>query len=209
MGLFLSSVAWRERETPAKYLKGRAISQEIKTPRLKIRWIFADQAIPFKNFPKIAALILSPLYEQSGDPGMSKVIWLLIGSTSLALGLIGIVVPLLPTTPFVLLTGFAFSKASHRLHRWLLEQKTFGPIIQSWEHDRSISLPTKWAATLMLPVMISYPLFFMEFALPLKAIVLGVAAAVLTFIWSCKTSEEYLELQDKRRRDRCEGSATL
>ena len=54
---------------------------------------------------------------------------LMAGFLSLALGTIGIFLPLLPTTPFVLLAAVCFAKASPRFHNWLLQHRTFGPIV--------------------------------------------------------------------------------
>ncbi|WP_165768600.1 YbaN family protein [Sandarakinorhabdus cyanobacteriorum] len=66
-------------------------------------------------------------------------LWLLLGFTSLALGIAGIVLPLLPTTPFVLLAAWAFANGSPRLHAWLLANRSFGPLIRNWEEHGAIS----------------------------------------------------------------------
>ncbi|MEM8985291.1 MAG: YbaN family protein, partial [Pseudomonadota bacterium] len=50
---------------------------------------------------------------------MMRAVWLLIGVTALGLGALGVVLPLLPTTPFILLAAYAFARSSDRLHRWL------------------------------------------------------------------------------------------
>lgn len=68
------------------------------------------------------------------------------GALSLLLGLIGIVLPLLPTVPFLLLTAACWSRASPRLHRWLLAQPRLGPAIERWERERSVSRATKRTA---------------------------------------------------------------
>ena len=71
---------------------------------------------------------------------------------SLAVGIVGIVVPGLPTTPLVLLAAFAADRGSPKLHRWLIRHKTFGPMIQSWERERAVSRKAKWLATIMMSV---------------------------------------------------------
>ena len=65
-------------------------------------------------------------------------ILLMIGLCSLCLGLIGIVVPLLPTVPFVLLAAFCFARSSSRLHNWLMTHPWFADALQDWERKRSI-----------------------------------------------------------------------
>lgn len=74
--------------------------------------------------------------------------WLLIGvgTISLLLGLIGVVLPLLPTVPFLLVTAMCWAQASPRLHRWLLSRPKLGPAIERWERERTIPRRVKWTA---------------------------------------------------------------
>ena len=62
----------------------------------------------------------------------TKILWLLAGLMSVAIGAVGLVVPLLPTTPFLLVAAFAFARSSERLDRWLREHRSFGPLIDNW-----------------------------------------------------------------------------
>jgi uncharacterized membrane protein YbaN (DUF454 family) len=83
--------------------------------------------------------------------------WLLwlAGSLSLGLGIVGVVVPGLPTTPFVLLAAACYAKASPRLHGWLREHRFFGPMVRDWETHRSLSRRTKRIAQGSMLVMVS------------------------------------------------------
>lgn len=83
--------------------------------------------------------------------------WLLwvAGSVSLVLGLIGVVLPGLPTTPFVLLAAACYAKASPRLHGWLLRHRFLGPMVRDWEAHRSLTRRTKTIALLSMVVMVS------------------------------------------------------
>ena len=76
--------------------------------------------------------------------------WWLLAYASLGLGLIGIVVPGLPTVPFVLLAAFAAARGSERLHRRLLAHPQFGPIIRDWQSQGAVSRRAKWLATTMM-----------------------------------------------------------
>ena len=119
---------------------------------------------------------------------VTKVLYLIAGMICLLLGLIGVVLPLLPTTPFVLLAAFCFSRSSEKLHRKLLENKLFGPLIRDWEESGVIPLKAKCIGSAMMILMVSYPLIFRDFALELKLLVVLTIIAVLCYIWS-RTSE--------------------
>ena len=66
-----------------------------------------------------------------------------LGLVFLALGVIGILLPILPSTPFVLLAAWCFAQSSEKWHRKLLDSDVFGPMIRNWEANRCISLRTK------------------------------------------------------------------
>lgn len=80
----------------------------------------------------------------------AKYIWLLIGFAAFALGAVGVVLPLLPTTPFLLLAAFAFARSSERLSNWLINHRTFGPPIDNWRQDGSIDRKSKWLAMIVI-----------------------------------------------------------
>ena len=67
-----------------------------------------------------------------------RILYLMLGWFSLITGIIGIFLPLLPTTPLVLLAAWCFSKSSERFHIWLIEHKFFGPIINDWQSSDGI-----------------------------------------------------------------------
>ncbi len=80
--------------------------------------------------------------------------WLLIAAGWLCVGLAaaGVVLPLLPTTPFLLLAAACFSRSSERFYRWLLNNRHFGPLLLQWRENRSVSLRSKRVAQVMLVV---------------------------------------------------------
>lgn len=80
-----------------------------------------------------------------------------LGSISLTLGVIGIVLPLLPTTPFLLLAAFCYLRSSPRLYQWLTNHRIFGPYITNYVRYRAVSGKTKLIAlvTLWLSLILS------------------------------------------------------
>jgi uncharacterized membrane protein YbaN (DUF454 family) len=75
-----------------------------------------------------------------------RLVFVVLGLFSLAIGFAGVFLPLLPTVPFVILAAFCFARGSSRLERWLLEHRTFGPHIHSWRSEGAISRGGKRAA---------------------------------------------------------------
>ncbi len=105
-----------------------------------------------------------------------------VGCISLALGVIGIFLPLLPTTPFVLLSALCFSKGSITMHAWLLRQPYIGPIITDWDRYRAVSPKAKvWCVSLMTLTM-GYSLLFISIPLIAKIMMASMGVAVVTFV---------------------------
>jgi len=80
--------------------------------------------------------------------------------TSLGLAIAGIFLPLLPTTPFVLLAAWSAGRGSPEFHRWIHNHRTFGPIIENWETNRAVPTQAKWLACAML--MLSWGILFVS-----------------------------------------------
>jgi uncharacterized membrane protein YbaN (DUF454 family) len=76
------------------------------------------------------------------------------------LGGTGVVLPLLPTTPFVLLAAACFARSSPRMHQWLLNNEVFGPILHSWEENKCISFGAKWLALSMMTIIGGISIWF-------------------------------------------------
>ncbi len=77
-------------------------------------------------------------------------LWTVVGVFFLVLGAIGAVLPLLPTTPFVLVAAWCFARSSPRLHQWLLATQMFGPMLRNWEENRCVPLRAKVTAVVMM-----------------------------------------------------------
>ena len=112
-----------------------------------------------------------------------RVVWAGLGLCSVALGLVGVVVPLLPTVPFMILAAFFFAKSSERLHGWLLGHPTFGPPIVDWQEHGAISMHGKRLATLSIAMVLGLSLI-LGLRWQILAIQACILACVLIFIWS-------------------------
>ena len=109
--------------------------------------------------------------------------WLGVGWLCVALGAAGAVLPILPTTPFLLLAAYAFARSSPRVHAWLMEHKLFGPPIRDWREQGAISAPAKrLAVSSMAAVLVLSVLFGVaRSVLIIQAVVLiGAATFILT-----------------------------
>ena len=109
--------------------------------------------------------------------------WLFSGCLAVGFAAVGVVLPLLPTVPFLLLAAFCFARSSGRFHDWLLAHPTFGPPIADWRASGAIRRRAKWLATASIGAA-----FGISLALGLAAWVLALQAAVLSvvllFIWT-------------------------
>ena len=106
---------------------------------------------------------------------------IVIGLSSLAIGAVGIFVPILPTTPFVLISAIAFANSNERLHQWLLDHNVFGPLITDWREHGAISRRTKIVSILSMVavVVISLLLAVPTHVLAIQALVLSVSASFI------------------------------
>lgn len=86
----------------------------------------------------------------------------LLGLLSLALGIVGIFLPVLPTTPFVLLSAFLFAKSSPRLHFWLVNHPRFGHLIKNWEERRAIPKYAKIMSSSMMAFSIGMAFYRLQ-----------------------------------------------
>ena len=114
----------------------------------------------------------------------SKIIFYCCGWISIILGIAGIFLPILPTTPFAILAAWCFSKSSERWHQWLLNHKVFGPTIREWERDGVINSRAKTLASSMNVLLFSYTLIFVNVSIVIKSVVTSIGVGVLVFIWT-------------------------
>lgn len=116
-----------------------------------------------------------------------KTLYILLGSLSLVLGIIGIFLPLLPTTPFLLLTAALYVRSSPRLYNWLLRQKHLGPYIRNFREHKAIPLKAKIISVSLIWITILYCVIFLLPYWWLKVLLLLIAAGTSYHILSFKT----------------------
>jgi len=119
-----------------------------------------------------------------------KLLFVSLGLISLGLGITGIFLPLLPTTPFLLLSAALFMRSSKRLYNWLINHKYLGTHIQNYIHHKTISKRSKIMSLILLWVTILASIFFVVHQIYLKLLLLFIAIAVCWHILSFKSTKE-------------------
>jgi uncharacterized membrane protein YbaN (DUF454 family) len=104
-----------------------------------------------------------------------------IGTASLAIGVVGLVVPVLPTTPFLLLAAACYARASTRLYGWLLGQPTLGPIIAQWRESRSLAPGVKIRALAVVVLSFGASILLVE-ELAVRAVLAATGSVVALFL---------------------------
>ena len=118
---------------------------------------------------------------------LRKCVLVSVGVLAVALAVIGIFVPILPTTPFLLLAAACFIRSSDRLYRWLIEHKWFGSYIRNYREHRAVTLRAKALALVMLWGVIGYSAIVAVSAWWLRALLGAVAVGVTIHLLRLKT----------------------
>ncbi|MBQ8502041.1 MAG: YbaN family protein [Bacteroides sp.] len=116
-----------------------------------------------------------------------KILYILLGSLCLALGIIGIFLPLLPTTPFLLLSATLYFRGSPRLYNWLLAHKQLGPYIRNFREHKAIPLRAKIISVSLVWITLLYCACFITRHLWLSFLFVCLAAGISYHILSFKT----------------------
>jgi len=114
----------------------------------------------------------------------ARAVYRVCGILSLGLAVAGAALPILPTTPFVLLAAFCFSKSNPPWHASLKNSRSFGTLIHDWEEHRSISTRAKLSATAAMAVAAACMWIYAATDLAVGVFVTAVQAGVLAFIWT-------------------------
>lgn len=113
---------------------------------------------------------------------MKKSIFIGFGTITLILGVIGVFLPLLPTTPFLLLSAYFYGKSSNKMQEWLLNNKIFGKYIKDYHEKKGITMKNKIISILFLIMSISFSMYKMQnlhFRIFLAIVLIAVSVHIL------------------------------
>ena len=116
-----------------------------------------------------------------------KILLAILGSVSLALGIMGIFLPVLPTTPFLLLSAALYMRSSQRLYDWLMSHKHLGPYIKNFREHKALPLRVKVVSVTMVWATLLYCAIFVAKEWWMSAVFVAIAIGVTVHIISFKT----------------------
>ena len=90
---------------------------------------------------------------------MIRAVYVVLGTLFLGLGVLGVILPVLPTTPFLLLTAYFYAKGSKRFHEWFMNTKLYRRYLESFVNDRSMTRKDKWKLMVLVDLMLLIPFF--------------------------------------------------
>ena len=115
-----------------------------------------------------------------------KNLLIVLGWFFVLLGAIGVLLPILPTTPFLVLALALFANSSPRFHQMLLNNRWFGEILKQWDESKTVSRRIKLRASLLLLASFTISIVLLQGRMPLQLLLVSIAAIFLIFIWQLK-----------------------
>lgn len=132
---------------------------------------------------------------------VKKYFYITLGFITLGLGLIGVILPILPTTPFLLVTSFCFAKGSERFHSWFTNTNIYKKHLESFVKERAMTLKQKVVLLSFVNFMLAFPLILVD-VLPMRiTIIVLIIIKLYYFIFKVKTitPEEKNAMEAKKR----------
>lgn len=125
---------------------------------------------------------MTPTTEPLIVRGWKRVLYVFLGLVFVGLGYLGIILPGVPATPFLLVASFFFMRSSPRLHRWLHRSPVFGRLLRDWHHHRGIRKPIKIFAVCMIVTVVTCSILFSGLPVWVKWMIAGLAAIGITTV---------------------------
>jgi uncharacterized membrane protein YbaN (DUF454 family) len=124
---------------------------------------------------------------QTEMKGLTRSVLLIAGTLCVIFAVVGMFLPVLPTTPFLLLAAVCYARSSPRFYNWLITNRWFGEYIRNYREGRGIPLKHKVVTIVLLWLTIGYAAWFAVSSWPVKLILLGIAAGVTIHLLRTKT----------------------
>ena len=124
---------------------------------------------------------------------LTRRIWIILGSLFLGLGILGALLPLLPTTPFLVLSAACYARGSERFYNWLLNNRWFGNYIRNYLEGKGIPWKSKAATIALLWITIGCSAAFAVQSLTIRIILIVIAIGItahILFIHTLRQGEE-------------------
>lgn len=123
---------------------------------------------------------------------MQRIILIIIGWLAVVLGTLGVVLPVLPTTPFILLAAWCFARSSPRFHAWLLYRSWFGSYLRFWQKHHAMPRGAKPRAILLILITFRISLWFVQMPW-VRIMLLVILACLLFYMWRIPVIDEKQE----------------
>lgn len=133
-------------------------------------------------------LLVMKHYGKASSPFV-RALFVILGLVSFGLGVLGIFLPLLPTTPFLLLSAYLFIRSSNRLYQWLINHRVFGRYIHDYIEKRSIPKRVKWYTLALLWTSILWCIASLELSNLLRILLLAIAVGVTIHVVKLRNSD--------------------
>lgn len=122
---------------------------------------------------------------------LKRTIFLLLGSLFFIVGIVGVLIPILPTTPFMILSAACFAESSPRFHKMLLNNRWFGDDLRRWELNKTMKRETKKRATWVIVISFTLSISLLWGNILWQFLLLGIAIILLFLLWRIEESSPY------------------
>lgn len=122
-----------------------------------------------------------------------KIIWITIGFVTMAIGGVGVILPILPTTPFLLVSSFCFAKGSKRFHKWFAGTHLYKKHLDSFVKEKSMTLKTKWCILLPVSFMLVIAMIMMQNIYGRICILILIGCKYIYFFTKIQTKKEKIQ----------------